>query len=176
MLLYGTINSANIYSMHSAFQNSFKFEVVAGTKLGRACIATGPIKSDEIICKMAGPLISLRDFFDKYEVNECTPLQIGGDKYIDLIEPYVCFNHSCRPNAGIRNDGILFALQEIKVGEEIMYDYSTTVDDPIWHMNCLCGASECRGIIADFQSVPHERKEFYKNRNAVTSHIKKIYY
>lgn len=154
----------------------FKFKVVEKTRLGRACVATDGISEGEIICKMGGPLISLKDFFEKYEMNGCTPLQIDRDHYIDLVEPYICFNHSCDPNAGIRNDGILFALKKIRKGEEINYDYSTTSDDPIWRMECDCKKKICRKKIGDFQTIPHERKQFFYKKNAVTNHIKTTYY
>lgn len=162
--------------MSPVFHQAYKFSVVSGTKLGRACVATSDIQKGEIICKMTGPSISLREFFDKYELNDCNPLQVSADEYIDLVEPYVCFNHSCDPNAALRNEGILFALRMIKKDEEIMYDYSTSVDDPIWHMGCLCGTKNCRKLIADFQSIPHEQKEFYRINNAITRHIHNLYY
>lgn len=125
---------------------------------------------------MTGPEINLREFFDKYEIVECNPLQISSDTFIDLIEPYNCFNHSCNPNAGIRNNGILFALRDINLGDEIMYDYSTTVDDVIWNMECACLEKNCRKIIGDFQSLPHVQKEFYLQLGALSSHIKNTYY
>lgn len=162
--------------MKGILSNCFHFKIVEGTRLGRACFATEKISKGEIICKFAGPVISLREFFDKYDIDDGNPLQISDDLYIDLVEPYVCFNHSCNPNAGIRNDGILFALQDISSGEEISYDYSTTIDDVTWQMECLCQSSNCRKHIGDFQSIPHERKEFYRKSGALTAHLLKTYY
>lgn len=154
----------------------FKFEVQEKTRLGRACIAKKPIAKNEIICKMVGPSLSLKDFFDKYELNDCTPLQIGNDRFIDLIEPYNCFNHSCNPNAGIRNNGILFALKDISPGEEIMYDYSTTVDDVTWRMDCDCREANCRKVIGDFLSIPHEKRLYYRENGAFAKHIIETYF
>ncbi|OGJ61179.1 hypothetical protein A3A67_04900 [Candidatus Peribacteria bacterium RIFCSPLOWO2_01_FULL_51_18] len=162
--------------MEGIFTQTFKFKVINGTPLGRACIATKEIIKSEIICKFAGPKISLREFFDKYDINDGNPLQITDDNYIDLIVPYVCFNHSCEPNAGIRNNGILFALRNIPAGEEITYDYSTTIDDVTWQMECMCKKKGCRKVIGDFQSVPHEVKEYYRKNGALTTHIIQTYY
>jgi len=153
-----------------------KFRVEKDTPLGRGCIATEKIKKNEIICKFIGPLINSHKAIEKYGANFCTPFQIDKDEYIDLIEPYVCFNHSCLPNAGVRNDGILFALEDIKKGQEIFYDYSTTVDDITWTMNCLCGNDNCRKVVGDFQSVPHTRKQFYVKNKALTNHLFTIFY
>lgn len=153
-----------------------KFLVVDGTPLGKAVIAKEDIAENEIICKFAGPRINLKQFFEKYDANGCNVLQIDDDTFMDVIEPYVYFNHSCSPNAGMRNNGILFALDKIKKGEEISFDYSTTADDVIWSMECRCEAKNCRKIIGDFQSIPHERKEYYLGKNALLGFIKRIYY
>lgn len=162
--------------MQGILQMFYAFRIVPDTPLGRACIATRKIEKGEILCKMGGPIITLKEFSEKYEINDCTPLQIGKDQFIDLLEPYVCFNHSCDPNAGLRNDGVLFALKEISEGQEIMYDYSTSVDDLWWKMDCRCNSNNCRKIIGDFQTISHARKEFYRVNNALTAYIKSIYY
>jgi len=42
------------------------------------------------------------------------------------------FNHSCDPNAGLQIDGQkvwLVAIKNITQGEEITWDYSTTMDE-----------------------------------------------
>lgn len=162
--------------MQSHVVNFYKFTVVKDTPLGAGCFANAKIEEGEIICKMTGPVLSTTDFFDKYHAGETIPLQFDRHHFIDLIEPYCFFNHSCLPNAGMRNDGILFALREIQVDEEIMFDYSTTADDGVLFMECLCGQDNCRRQIVDFQSIPHDRKEFYFKKNALTNHIKSVYY
>lgn len=162
--------------MLGILEQFFKFEVRQDSPFGRGIFAKASIVPGEIICKMAGPLITLKEFFDKYEWNFSNPLQVGEDLYIDLLEPYVCVNHSCDPNAGIRNNGILFAIKNISVGDEIFIDYSTVTDDVTWEMDCECGSKICRKKIGDFQTIPHDRKEFYFMKNALTSYIKGIYY
>ncbi len=162
--------------MQTSVPDFFKFKMVTGTPLGRACVATKKIQKGEIICKFIGPIINTKQAIEKHGYDNCIPLQIDEDAFIDLIEPYVCFNHSCKPNAGIRNNGILFALADIKQGEEINYDYSTTVDDILWGMDCRCGTKNCRKRISDFQSIPHARKEFYLTSNAVTAYLRDTFY
>lgn len=154
----------------------FKFKVVDDSPFGKGIVATQNITKGEIIFKFAGPILSLKEFFDKYETNDDNVLQIDTDRFMDVIEPYVYVNHSCDPNAGVRNYGVLFALKEIKVGEEIFFDYSTTVDDVIWSMECRCGSKICRGVIGDFLTVPHERKLYYLDNNALLTHIKRTYF
>lgn len=157
----------------------YKFETRNSTHFGKGNFATKKIVKGEIICRFAGPEVSLKQYFEKYGFNSdsgCNVIQIATDKYIDICEPCVFFNHSCDPNAGVRNEGVLFAIKDILPGEEIFFDYSTTADDYIFEMDCKCGSQICRKLITDFQAVPHDRKEFYLTENALTSHIRKVYY
>lgn len=154
----------------------FKFKIVNNSPFGRGIVAIQNIFEGEIICKVTGPRVNLKQFFEKYEINNCNVFQIGEDEFIDVIEPYLFFNHSCEPNAGIRNKGVIFALRTIKKGEEIFFDYSTITDDVIWSMECNCKSKICRGIIGDFQTIPHARKQFYLKKGAISSHIKSVYY
>lgn len=162
--------------MHGILPKFWKFKVVENTPLGKAIFSTEKILQGEIICKFIGPIINLRQFFEKYEADGCNVLQISYDEYIDVIEPYVFFNHSCYPNAGVRNNGVLFALKDINPDEEIFFDYSTTVDDVIWSMDCKCGHSSCRKLIGDFQTLPHDRKQFFYEKGAMIRHLIKTYY
>jgi hypothetical protein len=155
---------------------NYKFIVIDNTPLGKACVATSDIKEGEIICKMNGTSISYKQFCEKFG-NDCDDLlQIENENYIELMEPYIYFNHSCNPNAGIRNKGILFALKDIKKNEEICYDYSSTSDDLCWKMQCKCGEANCRKTIRDFQNLPHELKEFYKGKGALMDYLVETYY
>ena len=54
------------------------------------------------------------------------------------------FNHSWDPNAGLRSDVRLVALQDIAVGEAITFDYATCVTESDWKMKCLCAVANCR--------------------------------
>lgn len=154
----------------------YKFRIAEHTPLGRAMLATAPIVEGEIICKLAGPTITWSEYLEKYSPYECNPLQIEKDVFVDLLEPFVYVNHSCDPNAGVRNDGILFALRPIATDEEITFDYSTSVNETHWSMECQCGSPNCRGVITDFQSIPHDRKEYYREKGALLGHILRLYY
>jgi SET domain-containing protein len=64
-------------------------------------------------------------------------------------------NHSCDPNCESieENGGIfIYALRNIEPGEELLYDYSLEIDEPITRKSkkqyeCLCGSSDCRGTM-----------------------------
>ena len=80
-------------------------------------------------------------------------------------------NHSCAPNAGIRNDRDLVALREILKREEIRYDYSTTMDEKSFTMPCRCGAPGCRQVVTDFTELPGGVQEYYLSQGLVMSFI-----
>ncbi len=94
-------------------------------------------------------------------------LQIGFDSYILPYPPSLYVNHSCEPNAGVRERTELFALTDIEAGAEITFDYSTSMAEDGWEMDCACGAAACRGRVRDFKHLPDERQSFYVSRGLV---------
>ena len=172
-----TAPSSKLAPTNNHFPSYLKIEARIGSKFGRGVFATKDISAGEVLCKMQGPLISTEEHIKMYGSLMFTdPMQIAQDLYIDLIEPYRSFNHSCNPNAGIRNNGIVFALSKIKSGDEIFYDYSTTCDDPNWVMECGCGEGSCRKIITEFLSIPHKQRQLYLSKNAILAYIQATYF
>jgi hypothetical protein len=70
-------------------------------------------------------------------------------------------NHSCNPNAGLRDNRHMIALRPIEAGEEIRFDYSTCMSERLWTMHCRCGESNCRTVIRDFHDLPDETRRRY---------------
>ena len=102
---------------------------------------------------------------------ECYAFQIGKDLYLDLDPPGRFVNHSCEPNAVIRDGVYLVVLRDMSAGEEVRFDYSTCMSDGHWTMECCCGASSCRGRIGDFRWLPPARKLELLNSDAVPAFI-----
>jgi uncharacterized protein len=81
----------------------------------------------------------------------------------DVINPEVggndarWINHSCNPNCeAIEEDDRIFiyAMRNIQVGEELLYDYRMQIDEPITDaakkkFGCHCGALNCRGTMLE---------------------------
>lgn len=88
-------------------------------------------------------------------------LQVDDRMYLLPEPPSVFVNHSCRPNAGIIKVTTLIALRDIRADEEIRFDYSTTMDEDLWTMACLCGEPGCRGVVRDFKYLPKEVQQAY---------------
>jgi len=69
-------------------------------------------------------------------------------------------NHSCDPNCEpVEEDDRIFiyALRDIQPGEELFYDYSLEIDEPITRESkkkyaCHCRSSKCRGTMLDTSS------------------------
>lgn len=135
------------------------FYIERGPK-GLGVYANRTILAGERILTFSGPLI---DFLGTLALGEREgdALQIGLDQYIHLDQPGRFVNHSCRPNAGIVEDRILVALVPIFPGNEICYDYSTTMKEDHWTMACQCGSAACRREIRDFTTLPLDVQQRY---------------
>lgn len=74
-------------------------------------------------------------------------------------------NHSCDPNCEVDGKGLklwIFALRDIKKGEELSYDYGFGYDKDYKDYVCKCGAKNCCGYIVREGS----RWRIKKNKNA----------
>lgn len=133
---------------------------VAPCDFGRGLFVARDFAEGEWIFRFTGPEITFADAAAK-NGTEGNALQIGPAIYLDLEAPGVFANHSCEPNAGIRDNVVVYALRTIRRGEEIYFDYSTTMSEKHWTMECRCGTPSCRGIIGDFQDLPGELQRRY---------------
>ncbi len=66
------------------------------------------------------------------------PRPIGEGDYV---------NHSCNPNAGLSGQIGLVAMRDIKIGEEVCFDYAMSDTMPYDEFNCGCGSVNCRGKV-----------------------------
>jgi len=136
---------------------------------GRGVFATQPIAAGLVILNFTGPLLRF---------SQTTPqtlaLQIDRDLYIgasggmdDLV------NHSCDPNCGLiirGTDVQLKTLRPIATGEEIFFDYSTTMDEDDFEFTCRCQSPACRKTIRDFKHLPATLRRRYRELGIVPSY------
>src|SRR5688572_28587188 len=54
---------------------------------------------------------------------ESLALQVDYDRYILCVPPFLFSNHSCNPNCGVNPNFEVFALKDIRKGEELFWDY-----------------------------------------------------
>lgn len=143
---------------------------VQSCDLGLGLFAKRFFAVGEEILTFSGPELSFETMLTRGE-REANALQIDDRLYLDIGGPGVYANHSCMPNAGIRSDRHLIALEPIHPGDEIRYDYSTTMWEDHWTMQCRCGHANCRGLIADFPTLPLELQTTYLKLDVVQSFI-----
>ena len=141
---------------------------IAPSRFGRGLFAGEPLAPRDPILEFTGPELTLT------QVRALGPaaanaLQIGIDRYLYLDEPGRYANHACSPNAAVIRDRRLVAIRPISAGEEICFDYSTTISDG-WTMACGCGSPECRGLIVAFQLLP----EPLRRRYALLGHVQRF--
>jgi uncharacterized protein len=139
------------------------FEVAYTVGRGFGVFATRPYDAEDFLLAITGRHVAARGEFT---------IQIGPDAHVDPAAPLRFANHSCDPNAGIRTAGDLWpalhARRPIAPGEEITWDYAMaeadfTVRGVPSGFRCRCGASSCRGRVADgWQGLPLERRRQYE--------------
>ncbi len=59
-------------------------------------------------------------------------------------------NHSCDPNCEVYGTGLkvwVYAIRDIKKGEELSYDYGFSFDQDYKDFPCRCGSKKCVGFI-----------------------------
>ncbi|XP_050537342.1 probable histone-lysine N-methyltransferase set-23 [Daktulosphaira vitifoliae] len=136
---------------------------------GYGLFTNNPIKKGQFICEYAGEIIDTieakkRAQFDNknyiFVINEhfsnCIKTTIIDNTYIGNIGRYI--NHSCQPNCAVIpvrvNSFIprlaIFSLKDIKINEEITYNYGIDNSLPITNTSktkCLCKTDVCRGYL-----------------------------
>ena len=95
---------------------------------------------------------------------------VGRGKYVIDFHPFSYINHSCEPNVLIRHRTMsereVFAMRDIKKGEELTCDYGVNALDQFgktnWVMKCGCGSKNCRKTIpGDFFRQPKSIQKKY---------------
>lgn len=124
---------------------------------GRGVFAREPIAKGRRILAFQGRVLPSAALTD-----DLLAMQIDHDLWLcsdgSLLDD--CVNHSCDPNAGFATgEPVLFALRDIEPGEEIEWDYSTSIAEAGWTLECRCGAANCRGIVRSWGELNAEDRE-----------------
>ncbi len=101
-------------------------------------------------------------------------VQIGRKSYLHISGNGDYLNHSCNPNAGLVIKGTnvnLKAIKNIKRGDEVTFDYSTTMNEDEYELKCHCGSTNCRKIIRDFKYLPITLQKKYVKIGIVPLYI-----
>ena len=83
-------------------------------------------------------------------------------------------NHSCDPNCGLfqrGGDTFLWTVRPIAANEELSFDYSTSMLDEPWSMDCACGEKACRGVVANSLDMPLQSLQYYAGMDLLPEHV-----
>ncbi len=135
---------------------------IKSSNTGLGVFAITPIKKGTLVHPMGGVKMSSSAVVRAIEAGSMCiddPFQISEDRFLKLDRLSYTFNHSCDPNVGVSRRWGLVALRDIPKGQQITYDYSTTVCSHCeWHMKCACGFAVCRKVIRNVLSIPKKRR------------------
>ena len=128
---------------------------LAGPK-GRGVFARTPIAAGERVIEMTGQLLTNAELTD-----DLLAMQVGPDLWLcsDGSSVDDMLNHSCDPNLGfVQGNCVLYAVRDIAGGEELTWDYSTSIAEVGWSLECRCGSVHCRRIVRSWgELTPAER-------------------
>jgi uncharacterized protein len=136
---------------------------------GKGLFAATDIPAQTVLLKIEGKELSFADTLAMERESYC--LQIGIDRYVALHFPLFLANHSCNPNCGINGNLEFFTIAPVKKGEELRWDYSTSMLERSWTMRCECGERHCRKRITDFDQLPLSVQRAYIRKGIVMPFI-----
>jgi SET domain len=149
---------------------------VGETHLGKSVFAARAFKRGDVVTQFEGEILHKSEIPKSYRGERDRYMQIGVDEYLgpsgntdDLI------NHSCEPNCGLKftKSGVLLvAIKNINIGDEITWDYSTTLFENSWRMKCDCRSELCRKIIGDFALLDQALQKKYQRFGVIPPYIK----
>ncbi len=128
----------------------------------RRVIALEPIpKSSLHIDMRSGEEIALHEMDDAYYAFQIDEALFLGTREADESDPTCFLNHACTPNLSFfEGEAVLINHRDIARGEELTWDYSTSIDDGLFDMKCHCQSPECRKTIRSFGTLePAQRQK-----------------
>ncbi|WP_228275215.1 SET domain-containing protein [Stakelama tenebrarum] len=163
-----------VLDRHRPGRNMFR---VDENHLGKAVFAARAFAEGERLMEFTGRLLPADQVPRFAHGSTDRYVQVTRDHYMGPsggLDDFV--NHSCDPNTGLRfvEDRVfLIAIRPIAAGEEIAWDYSTTLFESNWHMICGCRSTQCRRVIGNFGSLPPDRQEYYRSHNLVAPYLRR---
>lgn len=152
-----------------------KFLRMGHNHLGLAVFAKKRFSPGENITRFTGEIFHFSELPAEYSGREDQWVQISANEFMGpsgRVDDYI--NHSCDPNSGLKfsDEGVvLVAIKDIEIGDEISWDYSTTMIGLNWSMHCDCRSHNCRRKVAGFDTVPQTERERYIALGIVPNYI-----
>src|ERR1700694_4826386 len=111
---------------------------VKPSKFGKGLFAKKDIAAGTVLYRIV--FSRELDFDTTIQLNEreSHALQIDFGKYILCEAPFLFSNHSCHPNCGINGQFEMISLRAVHAGDELFWDYSTSMLERHWTMAWAC--------------------------------------
>ena len=118
--------------------------------------ANRDIKSGTKIIEYKGKIISVKQSENDPKFDNSKAIYLFNlNKRYDLDGAYNfniarLINHSCNPNCEVFGKGLkvwVYAMKNIKKGDELSYDYGFSFDQDFKKYPCRCGSKKCVGYI-----------------------------
>jgi hypothetical protein len=117
---------------------------------GKAVIAREPIAPGELVAVWSGRIVSAAELDDLSPAIRRHTVQVDEGLYLasltaDELPDFI--NHSCSPNAGLRGQIAIVAMEAIEASTEVTIDYAMCDGSPYDEFDCACGSHACRGRV-----------------------------
>ena len=143
---------------------------IRSSPFGKGLFALNAISCNSVLCKATGKQLTFSETLQLHE-RESHSLQIDTHTYILCEEPFLYSNHSCNPNCALNENLELYTIKDVQQNEELVWDYSTSMYERHWTMQCLCGSPKCRKVITDFDLLTKNIQIDYLNKKIVLPFI-----
>ncbi len=138
---------------------------VRPTRFGKGVFARREFVPGAHILQFRGRIYTRAEYLSKVNPVKCHYMQIGDNAFLGpTTTPDNFVNHCCEPNTGLvieNGKAWLVAIKNIKPEDEITFDYSTSMAEDHWEMDCACGAPSCRGRVRDFKHLQAPLQQHY---------------
>jgi SET domain-containing protein len=117
-------------------------------------VALEDIKKGEDVLVYGGQIRHIADMQEHWDALGHVGTQIDDEFFIvptsrEELELKGTINHSCEPNTGFKDQVQLFAIRDIKSGEELTLDYAFCETSYPMNFSCNCGSKNCRKTVTN---------------------------
>jgi len=148
---------------------------VKPTKFGKGVFAKKVFAPGERILQFRGRLYSKTEYLKKMKPQKCHYMQIDTNLFLGPTTSADNFvNHCCDPNSGLKvvhGKAFLVAIRQINLEEEFTFDYSTSMAEDHWEMDCACDTPHCRHRVRDFKYLPQVVQQKYIDLGTVPDFV-----
>jgi uncharacterized protein len=147
--------------------------VIRRCKFGYGVFTLSDIKKGKRVITLRGENLTPSGYRSLHGKAAVFTMRTGVNAYCHLDKTTRYLNHSCDPNTFLMTDRSLFAARDIKAGEEITFDYSTSSDEG-WVLSCRCGSKGCRKKVGRFRDLDAKTKARFLRLKAAPPWLLKV--